>query len=108
VSNYPLKIVEKCKLERLFTLPIDEIVTEPHAGFLSSPGSEFQTVGPAIVKGTRLFVPCTIRTMDFSFHPWIFRTIRITDFSYHPRTFRTVVGVLLLSIFLARDSSICA
>jgi len=26
VSNYPLKIAEKCKLERLFTLPIDDII----------------------------------------------------------------------------------
>ena len=55
-------------------------------------------------RGTRLFVPWTIRTMDFSFYPWICRTIRITDSSYHPRTFRTVVVILLVSIFLARDS----
>jgi len=26
VSNYPLKIVEKCKFERLFTLPIDDVI----------------------------------------------------------------------------------
>jgi len=26
VSNYPLKIVEKFKLERLFTLPIDDVI----------------------------------------------------------------------------------
>jgi len=26
VSNYPLKIVEKCKPERLFMLPIDEVI----------------------------------------------------------------------------------
>jgi len=26
VSNYPLKIVEKSKLERLFTLPIDDVI----------------------------------------------------------------------------------
>jgi len=38
------------------------------------------------------------RTMDFSYHLWIFRTVRTTDFSYHPWTFRTVVGILLISI----------
>jgi len=26
VSNYPLKIVEKCKFERLFMLPIDDVI----------------------------------------------------------------------------------
>jgi len=26
VSNYPSKIVEKCKPERLFTLPIDDVI----------------------------------------------------------------------------------
>jgi len=26
VSNYPLKIVEKCKPERLFMLPIDDVI----------------------------------------------------------------------------------
>jgi len=26
VSNYPLKIVEKCKLGRLFTLPIEDVI----------------------------------------------------------------------------------
>ena len=28
--------------------------------------------------------------MDFSYHPWIFRTLRTTDYSYHSRTFRTI------------------
>ena len=33
----------------------------------------------------------TFRTIDVSYHLWIFRT---TDFSCHSRTFRTVVGIL--------------
>jgi len=37
----------------------------------------------------------TIRTMDFSYLPWTFRTVRITDRSYHGLFVRTILGLFV-------------
>ena len=58
--------------------------------------------GAVFREGTRLFVPCTIRTIDVSYHRWTFRTV---DVSYRgffvpfvPRTFRTILGRFVPSL----------